>query len=49
MDNEKIGTEEKKESAVKRFFKAVFVHNFKAKIVSLLLSAALWALAVGLL
>ena len=39
---------EKKENGVKRFFKAVFVHNFWGKISALLISAVLWALAVGL-
>lgn len=39
---------EKKESRVKRFFKAVFVHNFWAKAASLVASVVLWALAVGL-
>ena len=39
---------EKKENGVKRFFKAVFVHNFWGKLSALLISAVLWALAVGL-
>lgn len=37
-----------KESGVKRFFRAVFVHNFWAKAAALLASVALWVLAVGL-
>ena len=40
--------ETKKQNPVKRFFKAVFVHNFWAKFASILISAALWALAAGL-
>ncbi|MCI8459352.1 MAG: hypothetical protein HFE46_06785 [Clostridia bacterium] len=40
--------QEKKENPVKRFFKAVFVHNFWGKLASVVIAAALWALAVGL-
>lgn len=46
-----IGTEEnevKKENKFKRFMKAVFVNNIVAKIAALVISAALWLLAVGL-
>lgn len=39
---------EKKPSRVKRFFKAVFVHNIVAKIAAVLIGIALWVLAVGL-
>ncbi len=39
---------EKKENGAKRLLKAVFVHNFWAKISALVISAALWVLAVGL-
>ncbi len=48
MISEAKEKEEKKDGAVKRFFKAVFVHNFRAKLFSILFSAVLWALAVGL-
>lgn len=50
MENMTVEKEEqeKKPGAVKRFFKAVFVHNFWGKLTALLLSAALWVLAVGL-
>lgn len=40
--------EEQKGGSVKRFFKAVFVHNFWAKLSAIVVSAALWVLAVGL-
>lgn len=39
---------DKKENGVKKFFKAVFVNNFWAKLSALIISAALWVLAVGL-
>ena len=50
MENTPVQREEekKKGGAVKRFFKAVFVHNFWAKVASLLIAAALWVLVVGL-
>lgn len=38
----------RKESGAKRFFKAVFVHNFWAKLAAPIIAAALWVLAVGL-
>ena len=41
-DNAKNG------NPVGRFFKAFFVHNFLAKFSALVISAAMWALAVGL-
>lgn len=39
---------QKKENGFKRFLKAVFVHNFAAKITAVIISALLWVLAVGL-
>lgn len=50
MENSSVKKEEnaKKENSVKQFFKAVFVHNFWGKLSALIVSAALWALAVGL-
>lgn len=49
MNNLHINEEnEKKDGRVKRFFKAVFVHNFWAKLSCVLISVALWVLAVGL-
>lgn len=46
-----IGTEEKevkKENKFARFIKGVFVNNIVAKITAVIISAALWVLAVGL-
>lgn len=40
--------EEKKGNGFKRFLKAVFVHNAGLKALALVLSAALWVLAVAL-
>ncbi len=40
--------EKKKENPVKKFFKAVFVHNFWGKLSAVIVSVVLWILAVGL-
>ena len=41
--------EKKKENPVKKFFKAVFVHNFWGKLSAVIVSVVLWILAVQLL
>lgn len=48
MENKTQENHEKKGNPVKRFFKAVFVHNFWGKLASIIIAAALWVLAVGL-
>ncbi len=47
QENQVQGTE-KNAGRVKRFFRAVFVHNIWLKVTALLSSAALWALCVAL-
>lgn len=50
MENAVVSEEKivKKENKFKRFLKAVFVHNFWGKVAAIVISAALWVLAVGL-
>ena len=48
MENQAEQQVVKKENGFKRFLKAVFVHNAGYKVLALVVSAALWVLAVAL-